>query len=150
MRAIVRIRMVVSLLGLALVLLAGPAPAGEKPSGDQEVKPTQQWKGSVDDENLQKKAPAQGIITDGMELKRLWQEWHLGDKVPAVKFDKELVLVETTRGSLLQVGVKLTAKGDLQVLGIATRDFRPGFRYKILVVPRAGVKTVNGKELPKG
>jgi hypothetical protein len=36
----------------------------------------------------------------------------------------------------------------LKVLALATRDLRPGFRYQILVVPREGVKTVNGKLLP--
>jgi hypothetical protein len=40
-----------------------------------------------------------------------------------------------------------TDKGDLQALAIATRDLRPGFRYAVLVVPREGVKTINGKEL---
>jgi hypothetical protein len=32
---------------------------------------------------------------------------------------------------------------------MATRDLRPGFRYVIATVSRAGVKTVNGKKLPK-
>jgi hypothetical protein len=33
---------------------------------------------------------------------------------------------------------------------MATRDLRPGFRYEILVLPREGVKTVNGKPLREG
>jgi hypothetical protein len=32
-------------------------------------------------------------------------------------------------------------------VGIATRDLAPGFRYAVLVLPREGVKTINGKEL---
>jgi hypothetical protein len=32
---------------------------------------------------------------------------------------------------------------------MATRDLRPGFRYVIATVSREGVKTVNGKQLPK-
>jgi hypothetical protein len=29
-----------------------------------------------------------------------------------------------------------------------SRDLRPGLRYVIISVPKEGVKTVNGKELP--
>jgi len=45
--------------------------------------------------------------------------------------------------------MQVTDKGDLAVLAIATRDLRPGFRYVVSAVPREGVKTVNGKDLPK-
>jgi hypothetical protein len=42
----------------------------------------------------------------------------------------------------------LEDNGNLMVLGLATRDFHPGFRYVLAVLSRTGVKTVNGKELP--
>jgi hypothetical protein len=115
---------------------------------DKEVKATRDWKGTVADEALQKKAPANGFITDAKTFKQLWEDWKIGDKVPDIDFKKEVVVVETTRGSILRVGtVKLTDKGDLRVVGIATRDLAPGFRYAVLVLPREGVKTINGKEL---
>jgi hypothetical protein len=38
--------------------------------------------------------------------------------------------------------------GNLKVLGLATLDLHPGFRYVIAILSRTGVKTVNGKELP--
>jgi hypothetical protein len=65
-----------------------------------------------------------------------------------VDFRKELVLVQTTRGSRLQVIARREAGGNLRAGGIATRDLRPGFRYVIQVVPREGVRTVNGRPLP--
>jgi hypothetical protein len=34
-------------------------------------------------------------------------------------------------------------------VAISTRDLRPGFRYAIKSIPREGVKTVDGKPLPK-
>jgi hypothetical protein len=43
----------------------------------------------------------------------------------------------------------LDEKGNLKALGFASRDLVPGFRYVIISVPKEGVKTVNGKELPK-
>jgi hypothetical protein len=115
---------------------------------DKAIKATQDWKGTVADEMLQKKAPANGYITDAKTFKQLWEDWKLGDKMPVIDFKKEVVVVQTTRGSQLQVGpVKLTEKGDLRVVGIATLDLQPGFRYAVLVLPREGVKSVNGKEL---
>lgn len=137
---------VAALLGL-LGPACSPARADDKDK-PKEVKPTRDWQGSIDDEALQKKAPADRFITDAKAFKQLWADWKLGEKVPEIDFQKEVVLVETTRGGLLKVNtVRLTDKGDLQAVAIATRDLRPGFRYAVLVVPREGVKTINGKEL---
>ena len=69
--------------------------------------------------------------------------------MPKVDFDKEIVIVSTTRGSQLRLSAQLEDNGNLQILGIATRDLRPGFRYVMGTVSREGVKTVNKKELPK-
>ena len=66
-----------------------------------------------------------------------------------MNFDKEIVLVAKTGGSKLTLNASLDEKGDLKAFGLATRDLRPGFRYVIISVPKEGVKTVNGKELPK-
>jgi hypothetical protein len=127
-----------SLLGLALVARAE----------DREVKPTQDWKGTVADEAFLKSAPADGVITDAKAFKQLWEGWKIGEKLPEIDFKKEVVIVQTTRGSQLRVGsARLTDKGDLKVVAIATRDLRPGFRYAVLVLPREGVKSVNGKAL---
>jgi hypothetical protein len=146
MRYIMTLLAVPALLGL-LCLAGSPARADDKDK-PKEIKPTKDWKGSIDDEALEKKAPADRFITDAKTFKQLWEDWKLGEKVPEIDFKKEVVLVETTRGGRLNVNtVRLTDKGDLQALAIATRDLRPGFRYAVLVVPREGVKTINGKEL---
>jgi len=69
--------------------------------------------------------------------------------MPKVDFTKEIVILGTTSGSRLGLSARLDDKGDLQIIGFGTADFGPGFRYVIGTVPRAGVKTVNKKELPK-
>ncbi len=103
---------------------------------------------SVDDEKLQKEAPENGVIVSQKGWEKLAKAW--GIKEPAkVDFNKEILVVATTVGSKLSLTPRLTDKGDLQVLARATRDIGPGFRYAIKSVSKEGVKTVNGKELPK-
>jgi hypothetical protein len=124
------------------VTLVLRAVAQKKP-----IKPTKEWSGSVADEKLAEGAPA--FLTNAKELAKLWTDWKLTDKPPAVDFQQELVVITTTRGSRLTLALTLDDKGDLRIGGIATRDLRPGFRYILATVRKEGVKTINGKELPK-
>ena len=127
-----------------LSLAAGVAVAAPTP-----LKATNTWMGSIDDEKLAKEMPANGVITNAKDFEKLVKAWKVAEKVPEVNFDKEIVLVAKTEGSKLTLNAALDQKGDLKALGLATRDLRPGFRYVIISVPKEGVKTVNGKELPK-
>ena len=111
------------------------------------VKLENEWKGSVEDKALAKDAPA--VIGDAKALEKLWKAWKIVGDVPAVDFKKQLVIITTTSGSKLRLSAILDEKGNLEVLGLATRDVRPGFRYAIATVSREGVKTVNGKKLTK-
>jgi hypothetical protein len=130
-----------AVLALGL-LLPGRADAQKKP-----ITPIRELKGSVADENLMKGAPT--VITSAEGLKKVWDAWKLEDKMPQVDFGKEIVVVTTTRGSRLNLRLMLDDKENLQVLGLATRDLRPGFRYVMAIVSRDGVKTVDGKPLPQ-
>jgi len=131
--------MVIALL-VAWTLPLPAAPAKGKP-----VTSLKQWSGSVDDLSLLEGTPE--VILAAQELEKLWQAWKVPGPAPKVDFSENLVLVLTTRGSILRFGATLDDQGNLQVGGLATRDLRPGFRYVIAVVSRNGVKTVNGKEL---
>ena len=93
--------------------------------------------------------PENGVITNAKDFEKLVKAWKVAEKVPEVNFDKEIVLVAKTEGSILKLNPALDEKGDLKALGFASADLLPGFRYVIISVPRKGVKTVNGKELPK-
>jgi hypothetical protein len=127
----------------ALAALAGPASA-QRP---KPIKPTQMWRGSVDDEALQSTAPKDGRVADAKAFEKLWNAWKVGAKLPEIDFAKSAVFVTTTRGSRLNHGATLDDKGNLRVLSLSTRDLRPGFRYSIIVVPLAGVKAINGKPI---
>jgi hypothetical protein len=133
-------------LSLAAVTVLAAGVAGAAP---KRVQATNTWMGSIDDEKLAGEMPENGVITQAGDFEKLVKAWKVADKVPDVNFDKELVLVAKTVGSRLTLNPTLDEKGDLKALGIATRDLRPGFRYVIISVPKDGVKTVNGKGLPK-
>ncbi len=128
---------------VAILMAAAGISAAEKKAVTVEP----QWKGSVEDESLAKDAPQ--FLATAADLEKLWKHWKLADKPPEVDFAKNFLIVATTRGGQLRLSAKLDEEaGDLELVALATRDLRPGFRYAIGSVSRAGVKTVAGKELP--
>jgi hypothetical protein len=133
------------MMGLMTLLLATVVPLQAGPAKGTPVKPLKQWSGSVEDLALLKGAPE--VILTAQELDKLWQAWKVEGSTPKVDFAKEILLVITTRGSILRFAATLSDTGDLKVMGVATKDLRPGFRYVIASVSRKGVNTVNGKEL---
>ena len=112
----------------------------------KEIKPVQAWKGSVKNRELLGQPPT--VIGSAAVWKAQWKAWYLEGDVPEVDFGKKFVVIKTTVGSVLNLILRLDNKGDLKVLGMATRDLRPGFRYAMAAVAREGVKTVNGAALP--
>ena len=129
----------------AIVLVTGIA--SEARAESKPVKFTNEWKGSVADETQQKDAPE--VITNTEVLEKLWKAWKIEGKTPKVDFTKEIVVVGTGGGSKLSLNARLDDKGNLELLGLATADAVPGFRYVLATVSREGIKTVNKKELPK-
>jgi len=127
--------------GLALAAVAPPAAGQEK-----KVEITRKWSGSVEDD----KAPKPECITSSKGLEAVWKAWKVKGDVPKVDFSKHLVVAVYSPGSRLNLDkATLDHQGDLTVVGLGTRDIRPGFRYVLGVVSREGVKTVNKKALPK-
>lgn len=132
---------------LGILLSAFCSRAQTPPVGREPVKVIQEWSGSLADESLVTNAAP--VIVSEPALKKLWQAWSLTNAMPTVNFNKQLVVVTTSRGSLLRLMPSLDAQGDLRLVGMGTRDLRPGFRYVIATVSREGVKTANGLALPK-
>lgn len=125
---------------LAAALLTPAAHADRK-----RLEPVKTWNGSREQEPPQ---PGQGCISDAKALAKLWADWKIADPLPEVDFSKELVVFATTVGSRINLMATLDEKGELSIGGMATRDLRPGFRYVIATVPRAGVLTCNGQPVP--
>jgi len=131
------------LIGLADAAQQPPAP----PTPPAPVAPTIQVYGSVREPALLSSAPADGVIVTQKGWNGLARAWDIPN--PA-KFDpaKEFLVVRTTQAGKLVLTTKLDAAGDLRVTTEDNGDTQPGFRFGIRSVPRAGVKTVNGKALP--
>jgi hypothetical protein len=127
------------------ILMAVSYPLEGVPAERQPVTPVKEWTGSIDDPTIVSAAPE--IILSAKEFEALWLAWKLPGPVPEVEFSLNLVAVQTTQGSRLRLSAVLEDNGNLMVLGLATRDLHPGFRYVIAVLSRKDVKTINGKEL---
>ncbi len=136
-----------SALALALPLFALAARADEAPTA---VKLGQTWSGEVKLE-VRKEAPKDGFVADKEAFAKFWKAFRGDEKVPDIDFTKELVLVAVgTDPNKLGIGASLDAKGNLTVL---VRSTLIGFEnpttaaYQFATVPRAGIKSVNGKEV---
>jgi hypothetical protein len=128
----------------ALALFLAPAAGEDKKDAK---KPTVELGGDIADESLQSLAPASGVIASEKAWEKLAKAWGIKD-APKVDFTKELLAVGTWKGSSFSV-VPVVTDGDLTVSGRGTKDLRPGFRWKIVSVSRDGIKTLQGKEIPK-
>ena len=124
---------------IALMLGLLLAPAAES----KELKPVQQWQGSVESG----KPEAQGVITTAAEFAAVWKKCARTEPLPEIDWAKHFAYFASTSGSILRVNPTVDDAGNVKALGIATADFRSGFRYVLLVLPRARVRTVNGEAL---
>ena len=135
-------RLICTVLAGCVFAVVVPEAAAQK----KKVEIGMKWSGSVEDE----KAIKPECITSARGLEAVWKAWKIEGAVPKVDFTKDLVVAVYSVGSKLNMaGANLDDNGNLTVLGLGTRDIRPGFRYVLGVVSREGVKTVNKKDLPK-
>ncbi|MBY0327497.1 MAG: hypothetical protein K2Q30_11305 [Gemmataceae bacterium] len=128
-------------IGFVMIALVSTANAQDR----KPLETLKEWRGDNPNEGLAKDSPK--FITNAKDLEKLWKAWDIKEKLAEIDFAKEILLVETTRGSRLNLKATLDEKGDLQSLGLATRDLRPGFRYVMITVNKAGIKTIAGKAI---
>lgn len=127
---------------ILVFVVAATLSADRAPAGPVTLK--QQWSGSRDD---LEQIDAPTVITDQEQWKKLFESWKFADKLPVVDFKQEIAITATTRGSRLRLSATLDDRGNLRVLGLATRDLRPGFRFVVATLDRQGIKSVEGKKL---
>ena len=157
---------------VALVVLAGcSALASSRDDKPTKVRPTEQWSGEIADDDRKKAAPSSGAVTSKADFEKLWAAWRGKMKVPTVDFNTHFVAVvflapgkgakilEGTKGVVV-VALEVDGKGNAKPVfgpdvGVGAAGDPPpkwamtkGFYYGLAVFPRAGIKTLNGKELP--
>jgi hypothetical protein len=110
-------------------------------------KPTVSLSGDIRDERLLQEVPANGVIVSPKRWEALAKAWSIKDP-PSVDFTKNVLVVGTWRGTTFDITPVVT-NGDLTIAAKGTKDLAPGFRWRIVSVKREGIKTAQGKELPR-
>lgn len=113
---------------------------------DKEVELTHKFTGQIADVDLAAASPESGIVRDVASWKKLWLAWRPNEPIHQIDFENQIVFVETAPGpnAVIANELKLNDHGDLRYETGSSRTGGPGFGYLIMVVPRAGIKTVNG------
>lgn len=139
-----------TLMAFTFAALATLAAAATQRTAAEEPKATDtvDLSSSVVDRDKQTAIPGgTGVILSQREWERLAAAWGVKDP-PKVDFSKELLLVGTWRGTSFKF-LNDVKNGDLTTEIVGDKDDRPGFRFRVVSLPRAGIKSFMGKELPK-
>ena len=131
-------------------LLIALAPGVALAQG-QTIKPSKNLiSGLVDGEELEKLRPPNGFITTKEDFEKLWKAWLLDENVPEVDFKSDLVVVATSREGPIKEAFLIDAKetGDMKLKVELERKAKgKGLQVLIVVFPRAGIKTIDGKAI---
>jgi len=137
--------LLVLLAAAALVAFVASSAGGTE---EREIATINFWHGSVADESFRD----QGVdfLTNQRALEELWLAWGIEEPLPLIDFNTEIALVITGNGSILRFsGVTVSDHGDLVFGRTESLDLVPGFRYALGTVKRAGIRTINGKDMPR-
>ena len=142
-------------------LLKRPTPNADNkpvPKDDLKTVPIQQsWDGIIQNRNLIKESPPEAFVVEAESWAKMWKAWRGKEKLPAIEFDQQIALILTVPGPNkisapeLLIDSAGNVKVSLPVSTLLPDDGRIG--YKIVLINRAGVKSVNGKaimKLPQG
>lgn len=101
-----------------------------------------EWIGDATDRAQEVRQPF--AITNQRELDSLWKKWAAKGEVPTVNFDKEIVIVVTTRSGMPKITTVFDReRGQLWVGVVSFGKEMDGFRYVIATINREGIKRVN-------
>ena len=96
------------------------------------------------------KEPGYSVITSKKMFAKLWNAWFAGKKkVPHVDFKKQFVIAAVAKmGNDPRIECR-NNKGDVVVQVSRTEMAGQGFGFEFVIKNRKGVKTIDGKPLPK-
>jgi hypothetical protein len=139
--SLVRLRRLL-LAALAAGLVAS-APVYAKATA---VKLLQAWSGRVP---LGVQPPLQSSLATQADFARVWAQCQMKGTVPAIDFDKRLVLVAVRRGSVVRFQSMQVDGGNLKTNVVVTPDMPAYMTCALALVDRAGIAKVNGAPLGK-
>ena len=118
-------------------------------SADQEIEIARKFTGKIADPDLENARPKSGIINNPESWKELWTVWRPDKAFNEIDFSNQVVLVNTAPGPNLVFAstLKLDSNGNLSYETASSRMEGKGFGYLIMVIPSAGVKSVNGMSI---
>lgn len=124
-----------------MMALSARADESSKP----EPAPVREFRGETEKESI---GPfnARPIFT-AADYEAAWEELGLTQSPGEVDFQKEFVLLATTRGSRVGFRCRDEGEGKLNVSAMSTRDIRPGLRYLIGVFLKKDWKEVNDNSI---
>lgn len=125
------------------------AASGFLRGGDPGPRTGRTWFGTILNLELRKHAPAERLVTNPEEFEKLWKAWKPADLVPPFDFDKNVLIVWTDGSRKIdRFTLKRDGTGNLSAApGFSDHKDFPGFTFGMVEVPRAGIKSVEGKEL---
>jgi RNA polymerase sigma-70 factor (ECF subfamily) len=138
-------------------VLQRPAPDGNRkpaPKDESTAVPIRQaWDGIIRNRQLLKESPPEGFVVEAEAWANMWKGWRAGEALPAIDFNKQMAIVLTVPGPnrIAEPELRIDRSGNVKVpLPVSTLlpdDGRVG--YRILIIDRAGVKSVNGRSILK-
>jgi len=129
------------LLGCLLFLSVSPVQAAAR-----EIKPLKQWRGRIE-RFIPYSNPVGDYLANQAKLDQLWTDWQIPGKSPQVDFKTGLVLVRTCNCSLISIAPLLSEQGDLHIQVTMTKDLRDDTAYVLVLIPRQGIRTIEGKPI---
>ncbi|MFH1090526.1 MAG: hypothetical protein V1742_03050 [Pseudomonadota bacterium] len=135
-------------LRLMLLLIAGLLclSVSETQAATREIQPLKEWRGRID-HFIPYGNPYGGYLASQAKLDKLWAEWQIPGKSPQVDFKTQLVLVRTCNCSLISIAPLLNDQGDLKIQMTMTKDLRKDTAYVLVLIPRQGIRTIEGKPI---
>lgn len=117
-----------------------------------EIKPIREWSGVGNDPELAPPIPKDGVIQDQLAWQQFWKVWRPQEEAPQVDFEKNIIVVATTRGSnsVRIHRLNLAPGGNLQYSLAISRTRKPGFGFAMIELPGSSIKQINGRVLENG
>ena len=141
-----------SLLVIALALPVAASPgAKDSDRAGSRLEPLQSWQGIFRSNEALDARPESPIVTDPETWATLWPAWRGDETLPKLDFRRVVVLVGTVPGpNRARLEATWSDQSSLRTRVWGTRKGGPGFGYVLAVIPRDGLGSVDGANVPCG